>query len=169
MKPIDLTPNFQYTGHDCVIEFAKMVEGGYIIATDVNFNIIILNERCEKLQILPYSRKVVDAVADKKNIFVAIEMCKVLVFSKKDLVMIEKINFPRYVHAICRNERNEVRVVGSDGMNYYVDLRTLAAKKSNFVCTPKDLRQNLHYTKHGTNCWIIGGPEMQVLTNYGEF
>jgi hypothetical protein len=50
-----------------------MVDGGFMIANDVNFNILILDKECNLIQSLPYSRKVVDAIADSKHIFIAIE------------------------------------------------------------------------------------------------
>ena len=71
-----------------------MVEGGFIIASDINFNILILSEHCEILQSLPFTKKVVDAVADKRHIFIGIEMCQVLVMAKSSLIIVEKIYFP---------------------------------------------------------------------------
>lgn len=70
------------------------------------------------MQSLPYGKQVVDAVANNFHIFIGIEFHKLLIIEKKPpFCVVDKLNFDNKVHALCRNERNEVRVVGANGMN----------------------------------------------------
>ena len=168
---LDKKPDFEFKGHYCKIPFAKLVEGGFIVASDEYNNILLLDSQCKLLQSLPYGKQVVDAIADKNHIFVGIEFHKLLIIEKKHpFCVVDKISFDNKVHVLCRNERNELRVVGANGMNNYVDLNDLThGNPSKYRCLEPDIRQNLHYTKHGTDSWLIVGADIQVLTNFGLF
>lgn len=71
-EPLDAAVDFSYLNPDTKLIFAKFVLGGFIVAADENHNIMIFNDRCEKLQMLPYGKEVTDACASPYNIFIAI-------------------------------------------------------------------------------------------------
>ena len=63
--------------------FAKFVMGGYIVASDINNNLLIFDANTlEKLQCLPFGKFVSDAVASPHHIFVALEYNQVLILKK---------------------------------------------------------------------------------------
>ena len=43
ISTLDKKPDFEYKGHYCKIPFAKLVEGGFIVAADEFNNILLLN------------------------------------------------------------------------------------------------------------------------------
>lgn len=89
--PLDAKADYHYPTRadlatdksDVKIVFAKFVLGGLIVASDENFNIFIFNDKCEKLQMLPYGKKVTDACASPNHIFIGILFNKVLILEKK--------------------------------------------------------------------------------------
>jgi hypothetical protein len=89
--PLDAKADFYYPkaadiAHDksdVKIVFAKFVFGGFIVAADENNNILIFDDECKKLQMLPYGKKVTDACATEKYIFIGILHKKVLILEKK--------------------------------------------------------------------------------------
>jgi hypothetical protein len=98
--PLDAKADYHYPTRadlatdksDVKIVFAKFVLGGLIVASDENFNIFIFNDKCEKLQMLPYGKKVTDACASLNHIFIGILFNKVLILEKKrPFTVVEKV------------------------------------------------------------------------------
>lgn len=133
-EPLDAKPDFWYINPDLKIVFAKFVTGGIIVASDENFNIMIFNDRCEKLQMLPFGKQVTDACATSQYIFIGILFNRVLCLENKPpFTVVYKVDCEREVYALCRNELHQIRIVGNEGMNFYIDETNFTKKKTNFI------------------------------------
>jgi len=104
-----------------------------IVASDENHNLLILDDNCHLLQSLPYGKKISDAVASDKHIFVGIEFRKVLIIEKKKpFTVIEKIDCKFRISSMAMNERNEVRVCGERGLSFYIKTHDFSHYETSF-------------------------------------
>jgi len=131
--PLNEKPDFTYINPDLHIIFAKFVLGGLIVAFDENHNIYIFNDRCEKLQMLPYGKRAMDAVASDKHIFIGIYFNKVLILENKyPFTVVAKVDTDKKVLCMCRNELHEIRVCGEENLSFYINENTFAKKFTNY-------------------------------------
>jgi hypothetical protein len=112
---------------------AKFVLGGLIIAFDENHNIMIFNDRCEKLQMLPYGKRAMDAVASDTHIFIGMYHNKVLILERKfPFTVVSKVDTDKKILCMCRNELHEIRVCGEDELSFYINEHTFEKKFTKF-------------------------------------
>ena len=111
--PLNEKPDFTYINPDLKIIFAKFVLGGLIVAFDENRNLMIFNDRCEKLLMLPFGKRPTDAVASNNHIFIAFYELKVMILERKaPFTVVDKVDTEKKNLSLCRNELNEIRVCG---------------------------------------------------------
>jgi hypothetical protein len=131
--PLNEKPDFTYTNPDLKIIYAKFVLGGLIIAFDENHNIMIFNDRCEKLQMLPYGKRAMDAVASDTHIFIGMYHNKVLILERKfPFTVVSKVDTDKKILCMCRNELHEIRVCGEDELSFYINEHTFEKKFTKF-------------------------------------
>lgn len=111
--PLNEKPDFTYINPDLKIIFAKFVLGGLIVAFDEHRNLMIFNDRCEKLLMLPFGKRPTDAVASNNHIFIAFYELKVMILERKaPFTVVDKVDTEKKNLSLCRNELNEIRVCG---------------------------------------------------------